>query len=444
MKKQKRALSLGTILALFLTIVVSAGSFVMLTKMRADNEDVMMSAQKMANVIGNALSDSENTPVPQNHVKTVTVTISPKNESTYSAIESAATFTPLPTATPAPEFYSFTMTVAGIAGFHSDVSDSIAAESKSAMQYRPIFENISAEINSDINICMLPHIITGENQKYADVLAPVQILDALKSAGFDDLLLNSEHVLDQGVQGIENTVKAITERGFSCGGVNTDASKQCRILQLNGAKIAILTYVDGLTTKGKNALASQAAQNLMDLYDLERVSNDIKSAKAQGANCIMIFLHWGKEDATVVTKEQRSIAQALCELGADAIIGFHPSRVLPIEILNTTDERGRRHETLVAYSMGTLLTESRNGYDISGILMHMNITCSSDGEVKFNQIEYTPTYIWRQNIKDHMQYRVVSSNHQPPDAMDKNQQEVMGRALNRIRNTLKDCPIHER
>ena len=131
-------------------------------------------------------------------------------------------------------------------------------------------------------------------------------------------------------------------------------------------------------------------------------------------------------------------------MGADAIIGFHPSRVLPIEIIESIDKQGNRRETLVAYSMGSLLTESRIGYDISGILLHLDITCGSDGEVKFNRIEYTPTYIWRQNFNGNMQYRIVSSNQPPPDGMDKNQQEVMGRALNRIQNSLSGCPVIER
>jgi poly-gamma-glutamate synthesis protein (capsule biosynthesis protein) len=303
---------------------------------------------------------------------------------------------------------------------------------------------LSDKINADFNIGILPHIICDDDQKYADVLAPAEILDALKTAGFDDLLLNTEHALDQGIQGIETTVETIKQMGFSCGGVNIASSTQNRLLQLNSAKIAILAYTDSLTAKGKNALATQAGQNILTLLDLNALNQDIAAAKAQGANCIIVFVHWGKEDATTITKEQRDIAQAIADMGGDIIIGFHPSRVLPIEMLESRNEKGEARKALVAYSLGTLLTESRNGYDISGILLHLDITCSDDGTVKFNSVEYTPTYIWRQSVNGNMQYRVISSAESPPKEMDKNQQEVMGRALNRIRDSLDGSWVEQR
>jgi len=118
--------------------------------------------------------------------------------------------------------------------------------------------------------------------------------------------------------------------------------------------------------------------------------------------------------------------------------------VLPMEILNCTDEKGRSRQAFVAYSMGSLLTESRDGYDISGVLLHLQITCHGDGQVTFSGAEYTPTYIWRQIVNEKWQYRVVASNAPAPEGMEQKQQEVMGRALKRIQETLKDSPVTQR
>lgn len=443
MNGKRKGLSLGTILAICLTMIVSAGCIWMFSKMRTDNTDAKLSAQKVVNVLGSVISGASATQTPkQDNIRTVTVTLSPTTSPavTPSPTENNA----MPSQAPAPSIYSFSMTFSGLIGFHSDLSDSIQKNSNGELDYQAMLANMSDSLNADFNTGVFPHVINRDDQKYADVLIPESSLDALKAAGFDDLLLNSEHALDQGVTGMQNTVDAIAERGFSCGGVNYGAANQNRMLQLNSAKIAMLTYTESLTTKGKNALATKAGQSVMTLFDMNILRSDILSAKANGANCIMVFLHWGKEDATTVTKEQKAMAQEIADMGADVIIGYHPSRVLPIEILESTDANGEKRQVLVVYSMGTLLTESRNGYDISGILLHLNISCTSNGNVNFDHIEFTPTYIWRQNINGSMQYRVVCSNRTAPEGMDQAQKEVMGRALNRIRSTLEDCPVIER
>ena len=59
-------------------------------------------------------------------------------------------------------------------------------------------------------------------------------------------------------------------------------------------------------------------------------------------------------------------------------------------------------------------------------------------------MQYTPTYIWRQNIGGLWQYRVMCSADPAPQGMSDQQKEVMQRALNRIQTTLKNSPVTQR
>ncbi|MBE5787671.1 MAG: CapA family protein [Clostridiales bacterium] len=441
MNKKRPGLSAGTILMLCLTVIVTAGCFLMFSRMRSGDVDVKLNARQMTDVLGHSASGNMQQHAPQATVRTVTVTVAPVRPTAPPAASEVPQLQAEASSTTVPASYSFSITVGGLLGFNSEVSDSVYDSAAKTFQYQPVLSFMGEELTADLNVAMLPHVINTADNKYADVLVPESILDAVRAAGVDDLLLNTEHILDQGIQGAKDTVSAILNRGFSCGGINLEGAGQSRIYQLNSARIALLSYTDAMTNKGKNALETVEGQGLMQLYQTQIAIRDIQAAKEAGANCVIVFLHWGKEDATAITKAQRQEAQALAEAGADIIIGYHPSRVLPAEIIETFDpNNGRMRKTLVAYSMGTLLTESRDGYDISGMLMHVDVTCDSAGNVKFNRIEYTPTYIWRQNVNGKMQYRVVASNAPAPEGMDNHQKEVMGRALERIKNTLKDSP----
>ena len=447
MKENRKGISFGTILTLCLTAIVTVGCVFLFSEMMGKNESAMMSAQKMMGLIGSALQAPTPETVPQSTVRTVTVTLAPKLETLPTAMPvpgESAPGAPVISAAVQHEEFSFTLTAAGLAGFHSDISDSAYNKSTKAFDFRPVLSVIGEKITADYNLVTLPNLLNTVDSKYADVNAPAAILDALLAGGFDDVLLNTEHVLDQGADGTEITANAIVDRGFSCGGVNTDNALQNRIISLNGAKIALLAYTDTLTNKGNNALETQAGSAMLEKFDLSNIQCMIQSVKAQGANCVMVMVHWGREDSTGITSAMRENARAIAEMGADIILGSHPNRVLPMEMIETKGRNGQKRKTLVAYSMGTLLTESREGYDISGILLHLDITCDTEGNVRFNSIQYTPTYIWRQIIDGKMQYRVVCSADAPPAGMDEHQKDVMGRALKRIQETLADSPVFQR
>jgi poly-gamma-glutamate synthesis protein (capsule biosynthesis protein) len=442
MKHHKPGWSIGTILTLLLTVLVTAGCLFMFGKMRGQGTSAKMDAQRVIGLMNSAFQGPTPAPAAQNQVRTVKVTLAP-----VTAAPEADT--PAPMATPAPTEppaslppYTFSLTAGGLLSFQSDISDTVYSKENKTADYRPVLSRIGSKVYADLNLVTLPQIINVSDRKYGDAITLSEAADAVQSLGMEQVALASEHILDQGVQGAADTVSALSGSGLSCTGVNVSGASQRRLVPLNGGTVAILSYSEALTAKGRNAQKENAG--VLQLFSLDTARADIRWARSQGARCVIVCMYWGKSDAVEVTRAQKSTAQSLAQMGADIILGTRPSRVLPMEIITCTGEDGKARDAFVAYSLGTLLSESREPYDISGILLHLNVFSDEQGRMHFQGVEYTPTYIWRQEVNNKIQYSVVCSADPAPEEMSSQQKEVMKRALNRVQSILENTPVTQR
>ena len=444
MKHHRPRVSLGTILTLLLTAAVVAGCVFVFGKIRGDGPEAAMSPQRMIGLVSNVIQGTTEEPLPQATVRTVTVTLAPVTMAPAASATAGAPGapTPAPTAVPSYQRYAFSLTAGGLLAFQSEISDAVYNKTEKTMDYQSIVAALRSYVSADLNLVTLPQLINGTDRKYGDTQTVPEAADAIRALGMDEVIVGTEHILDQGDSGAMDTVAALQARGLACAGVTVGGASQHRMVQVNGCGVAILSYTDVLTAKGKNALKSNAS--VLSLFDLETARRDIRQARSQGARCVIVCLYWGKTDAVSVTAYQHNTAKELAEMGADVILGTRPSRVLPMEKITCIGEDGRAREAFVAYSLGTLLTESREGYDISGILLHLDISCDTQGSVRVTRAEYTPTYIWRQTVNNKTQYRVLCSADPAPADMSDQQKQVMQRALNRVQTTLKDSPVNQR
>lgn len=435
--KKRRGWSLGTILTLCLTVAVAVGYLLTYARIKAQPTGGSTTAGGPVVAWANEASSAETRETgAQESVRTVTVTLAP-----------SATATPAPEITVPPvmhyDAYAFDLTLGGVIAYQSDISASLFDNAAKTIDYSSVLSLLSPKIHADLNMVTFGQLIHSDSMVFDDVNVPAAAADALRTAGFDDVILCTEHALDQGESGAAQTVSALNARGLSCGGVTAGGAQQNRLLQLNGAKIAVLAYTDVLTAKGKNA--REAKPSLLKMYDQETARRDIQTAKAQGASLVIVWMHWGRADTASVTNAQREKARALAEMGADVILGTRPTRVLPMELITSIGADGYPRQTFVAYSMGTLVTENRNdGYAISGVLLHLHISGDEQGRIRFGSAEYTPTYIWCQRDGGKTSFRVVCSADPAPEGMDDRQKTYMQNAYNRIRETLQNCPVSMR
>ena len=257
----------------------------------------------------------------------------------------------------------------------------------------------------------------GKYQGYPTFNCPDQVVDALKGAGVDLLLTANNHTYDTGLNGMLRTQQVIKERGLpNLGTVETAGDDFWRVEEINGIKVGMVcyTYESGKSADGRKQLngitLSQDAQELVSSFsysDLEgfyaTVKKDLSAMEAAGAEASMVYIHWGNEYQIAPNNTQKTIAQSLCDLGVDVIVGGHPHVIQPFEMLTSGE-----HTTYCIYSVGNAVSnQSRNSlksyanarYTEDGMIFGVEFQKWNDGTVEVSGISILPTWVHRVSKK---------------------------------------------
>lgn len=181
---------------------------------------------------------------------------------------------------------------------------------------------------------------------------PVSYPKYIKDAGFDILTTANNHSLDSGEEGVFTTIKAIEDVGLSH--VGTQKEDESRILYktVNDIKIAFLSYTYGANGL-ENNVVNYDVNKILNFLDEELIQKDIKIAKNNNADFVIIYPHWGYEYQSYPDQSQIELGRKMIDWGADIVIGNHPHVVQPAEFYETED--GRRG--FIAYSLGNMISE---------------------------------------------------------------------------------------
>ena len=242
---------------------------------------------------------------------------------------------------------------------------------------------------------------------------PDELVDAAKNAGFDMLLTTSNHSYDSQQPGFERTIRTIREKGLANLGTMLSAEEPKYVVQdINGIKIGMIayTYEDSLGPGNPPALNYNPMQaGGYDLINCFRHSDpdslynhlgpQMELMKADGAEAIVVYLHWGQEYKLEANASQKEIAQHLCDMGVDVIIGGHPHVVEPVELLESATDPS--HRTVCLYSMGNAVSNQRQGllksittaHTEDGVLFSITFSKYSDGTVYLEDVELIPIWV---------------------------------------------------
>ncbi|MBN8209840.1 CapA family protein [Bacillus sp. NTK071] len=199
---------------------------------------------------------------------------------------------------------------------------------------------------------------------------------ALDRANFTVANLANNHMLDYGIEGLEDTLSTFKslDTGIVGAGDNLDEAKQIHYTKVNGIKIATLGFNDifeddseARDTKGGVLPASP--KNYIPM---------IGEAK-QNADLVFVHMHWGQEYENGAHPRQEEIAHAISEAGADIIVG-HGSHVL------STIER--YNDTVIFYSLGSFVFDQGWSRSRDTALVQYRLYKDGTGE-----IEVIPAYI---------------------------------------------------
>lgn len=246
--------------------------------------------------------------------------------------------------------------------------------------------------------------------------SPVEILDAIKLTGFDLLSTANNHVLDQGKDGIIKMIDEIDKRELLYVGTSKDIYTPYRIVDVEGIKIGIMTYafyLNGLNSR----LTDDERGRMINVFEEKRAIKDIENAKADGAEFIILFLHWGNEYQTTASDYQRQTAKTLAENGADIIIGSHPHVIQDSETIDLGNKKVN-----VFYSLGNFYSNQRketmgNSLTEDGAMLNLHIIKDNlSNEVKLERVTPIPTWVYKRKTNEKNEYFILPVK----DALDGN------------------------
>ena len=160
---------------------------------------------------------------------------------------------------------------------------------------------------------------------YPSFNAPDDLISSLKLAGFDMLLTANNHTYDCSSVGFFRTQQVIMENGMDHIGTKPDAeSDSYKIVEINGIRIGMINYTyetnsdpDKVDLNG-GADLKENEKNLINVFlkdDVEGFKADLAEKladmRADGAEAIVLYIHWGEEYQTKQNSQQKKMAQAL-------------------------------------------------------------------------------------------------------------------------------------
>ena len=268
--------------------------------------------------------------------------------------------------------------------------------------------------------------------------APDAIVDAVKMAGFDMLLTANNHSYDTGKKGFLRTQEVIMDRELDYVGTRyKEEDTNFVVKEINGIKIGMICYTyntsvnsDGVVSLNGITLDSKSSRliNSFNYGELDsfysKLSGEMEEMKASGAEAIMVYLHWGDEYETSANRTQKKIAQALCDLGVDVIVGNHAHVPQPIELMTSTKDEAQK--TLCLYSMGNSISNIRGAKypkeAEDGMLFQVTFAKYSDGTVVLESTDVLPTWVNRYTEDNATIYEILTMDSSEKDRW----QEKMG------------------
>ena len=253
---------------------------------------------------------------------------------------------------------------------------------------------------------------SGEYTGYPGFNSPDAIVPALKNAGVDVCLTANNHSNDTGYYGMMRTLDILDDYGMEhLGSRETTDEHYLMVKNINGIRLGMLCYTydtreytEGEKSLNFNYLSDEAVDKIATFnYDyLDEFYTDVQRQldymDMLHVDASILFIHWGTEYEDYPNGIQEEIAQQLCEMGVDVIIGGHPHVIQEFDTL--TSSTG--HETICLYSMGNELSNQRaelmdedgnRGYTEDGLVMVVTFEKFNNGRVKIAGVDIIPTWV---------------------------------------------------
>ncbi len=150
------------------------------------------------------------------------------------------------------------------------------------------------------------------------LIAPTATIEGYKALGVDLLTLGNNHILDQGVGGLRDTVSVLKENGISYVGAGENLQEAAKpfILESDGKRIGIYACSEHeFSIAEENAPGANPFDPLESLDHVMQLKTD--------CDYVIVLYHGGKEYYRYPSPNLQKVCRKLVEKGSDLVICQH-------------------------------------------------------------------------------------------------------------------------
>jgi Bacterial capsule synthesis protein PGA_cap len=252
--------------------------------------------------------------------------------------------------------------------------------------FAPLFAKIKPYIQrADLALCQVETPMTSAPPTgYPVFNTPPALATAIRQTGWQACSTAGTHTLDQGQRGVDSTVHALNRAGVAHAGSFSSAAARetLLIMTVRGVRVAFLAY-----TELTNGIPSPHPWSV-NRASAARILSDAHRARREGAQVVIVNLHWGNEYAAQPSSFQLALAGKLTRSpDITAIVGQHVHVVQPIRII---------HGKLVVFGEGNLISNQTSACcpaaSRDGMIVLLTIRVDSHG-ARVSFIHYVPIWV---------------------------------------------------
>lgn len=203
-----------------------------------------------------------------------------------------------------------------------------------------------------------------------NLIASVKSAVGIKALGADLLTVANNHIMDQGVKGLNSTLKTLSETGIDYIGVgeNIQNMKHTHIIESESKKIGIYACAEH-----EFSIADEKTPGANPFDPLESVEHILNLKNV--CDYVIVLYHGGKEHYRYPSPQLQKSCRKMAEKGADLVICQHSHCIGCMEKYNSST---------IVYGQGNFIFAGNdNEYWNTSLL----ITADTDSE---NSISYIP------------------------------------------------------
>lgn len=224
------------------------------------------------------------------------------------------------------------------------------------------FKNIW--LDSDFRLfnleCPLGENLTPTEKSGPNLLASSITINGIRSLKPDLICLSNNHILDYGIDGLENTLNILSEEKISSIGIidNSDEVAETYYIEKDNIKVGIYNVCEN-----EFSVATKTSKGANSMRDL-KAYKEIHDAKQQCDYLIVIY-HGGKEFYRYPSPELKRVCENFVDFGADIVITQHSHCIGALEEYNNSK---------ILYGQGNFIFDCKDDeYWNTSLIVELNI-----------------------------------------------------------------------